>query len=307
MSAPAIEISALPNLTPVLITGNDTRKFLQGQLSSDLRELSPDRGLLASYNSAAGRVCAILSLLVRPEGVFALIPTLLLSDTLQRLSRFVLREQIAWTDAREHWAIAEVSPDDLTTLALPTHLGTRGECACLPHATLLRWWSVEPRYLLLIRRSSVRLREPRPEQHDLTVAFRRAEIASGLPSVQAATSDAFLPQMLNLDLLGGVSYDKGCYLGQAVIARARQKPLERRMFRFRAAGAPPPAGTRVMHAGAPVGAVIDAVACGTTTCELLAVVDIDVFQRAAALQLDDTQHTLLTALELPYVTARAQL
>ena len=86
------------------------------------------------------------------------------------------------------------------------------------------------------------------------LAWRRADVAAGLPHVYAETYEAFVAQMLNLDLLGGISFAKGCYTGQEIIARTHYRgAIKRRMVRFRAACPPPAPGSRVLAGDAACG------------------------------------------------------
>jgi folate-binding protein YgfZ len=75
---------------------------------------------------------------------------------------------------------------------------------------------------------------PQSDEHAAREAWRALDIADGLPQIYTATSEAFVAQMLNLDVVGGVSFEKGCYTGQEVIARAHYRgKVKRRMQRFR--------------------------------------------------------------------------
>jgi folate-binding protein YgfZ len=104
--------------------------------------------------------------------------------------------------------------------------------------------------------------------------WRLAGIRAGLPQVYPETYETFVAQMLNLDLLGGVSFEKGCYTGQEIIARAHFRgAIKRRMFRFECACPPPPPGTRVLAGDQHAGDVVDAAATGEG-CELLAVITL---------------------------------
>jgi len=115
------------------------------------------------------------------------------------------------------------------------------------------------------------------------------------------THESFVAQMLNLDLIGGISFEKGCYTGQEIIARAHFRgTVKRRMFRFGAVCTPPVPGTRVLAAGAHAGEVVDAVATGTG-CELLAVVSLA--HKDSALTLDSNPAVTLEQLPLPYPVA----
>jgi folate-binding protein YgfZ len=123
-----------------------------------------------------------------------------------------------------------------------------------------------------------------------------SQLRAGIPHVFPETHEAFVAQMLNLDVLGGISFEKGCYTGQEIIARAHFRgAVKRRMFRFAANCAPAPPGTRLISNGEHAGDVVYAAAT-EDGCELLAVVSLA--QADAALALENG--TALTKLSLPY-------
>jgi folate-binding protein YgfZ len=124
--------------------------------------------------------------------------------------------------------------------------------------------------------------------------WRLAGIRAGLPQVYPETHEAFVAQMLNLDLLGGVSFEKGCYTGQEIIARTHFRgAIKRRMFRFQCAGPPPAPGTRVLVGEQHAGDVVDAAGS-----ELLAVITLA--QADAELELESNRGARLERLPLPY-------
>jgi folate-binding protein YgfZ len=132
-----------------------------------------------------------------------------------------------------------------------------------------------------------------PQGHPYREAdWRLAGIRAGLPQVYPETYEAFVAQMLNLDVLGGVSFEKGCYTGQEIIARTHFRgAIKRRMFRFGYTGAPPIPGARVLAGEQHAGDVVDAAAG-----ELLAVINLA--QQDAELRLESG--TQLQKLALPY-------
>ena len=128
--------------------------------------------------------------------------------------------------------------------------------------------------------------------------WRLAGIRAGLPQVYPETHEAFVAQMLNLDLLGAVSFDKGCYTGQEIIARTHFRgAIKRRMFRFECAGPPPAPRTRVLVGEQHAGDVVDAAAT-RDGCELLAVISLA--QQDAELELESNRGVRLKKLPLPY-------
>src|SRR5215831_6973743 len=102
-----------------------------------------------------------------------------------------------------------------------------------------------------------------------------SQIRAGVPHVFPATHEAFVAQMLNLDVLGAISFDKGCYTGQEIIARAHYRgAVKRRMFRFAAECIPPPAGTRLIAGNCEHAGDVVYGASAETGCEMLAVVNL---------------------------------
>lgn len=288
MSAGRVSLRALQYLTPVVITGNDARKFLQGQLSNDVRKLSPQTALLASQSSGRGRVQSILTLLERPAGLFAILPTHAERATIERMRHFVLREQVTFHEPTHDWFLAPVTEAELTTLGIQTPPQEPGACVTTDSASVLRWWSREPRYLLLGRRAAFDVSADATGALDH--AWHLADVHAGLPAIHAASYDKFVAQQLDLDTLGAISYDKGCYVGQEIIARARRAEKRRVLALYTATSAPPLPGTALWLAGEPVGEVVDAAADGAA-CALLAVVDAA--HTASPLHLSDTSHSTL--------------
>jgi folate-binding protein YgfZ len=124
------------------------------------------------------------------------------------------------------------------------------------------------------------------------------QIRAGLPQVYPETHESFVAQMLNLDMLGAISFEKGCYTGQEIIARTHYRgAVKRRMFRFACDSAPAMPGSRVLSSGQHAGDVVDA-AAAAKGCELLAV--INVAQIDAPLELESAPGQSLTRVPLPY-------
>jgi folate-binding protein YgfZ len=141
-----------------------------------------------------------------------------------------------------------------------------------------------------------------PESHAYREPdWRLAGIRAGLPQVYPETHEAFVAQMLNLDVLGGVSFDKGCYTGQEIIARTHFRgAIKRRMFRFATSGLPPVPGARILVGDQHAGDVVDAAATKEGS-ELLAVIALA--QHEAALELEGLA---LRKLPLPYAIGMSE-
>jgi tRNA-modifying protein YgfZ len=158
-------------------------------------------------------------------------------------------------------------------------------------ATRLRKYVLRSKVKVEALPAAIELPQPHPYRE---AEWQLAGIRAGLPQVYPETHETFVAQMLNLDLLGGVNFEKGCYTGQEIIARTHFRgAIKRRMFRFECASPPPPPGTRVLAGEQHAGEVVDA-AGG----ELLAVINLA--QQDAELEVESNRGPRLKKLPLPY-------
>ncbi len=283
-------MNPLPNLALLQLTGPDVRSFLQGQLSNDLDALTTEQSLLACCNSAQGRVQAVLHLIERSESIVALVPSAMLDATLTRLRKYVLRAKLTLQDARKvlqpYWA--EESELAAQGWPVPQRLGEHRQQG---EISVLRWPDPIQARFLVLRPGTAEASDNAVEQR-----WQLADIRAGLPQVLPETNESFVAQMLNVDVLGGISFNKGCYTGQEIIARAHFRgAVKRRMFRLQAACSAPTPGTRILNNGEPAGEVVSA-ANTENGCELLAVLSLA--QHTAPLVL--AGEIPLQLLSLPY-------
>lgn len=227
------------------VSGQDAAKFLQGQATCDLLRLPDNRSTLGAFCTAKGRVLATFRAFRHEGTLYLLLPLELLETVRKRLSLYVLRSDAKVGDVTERYARFGASGADL-----PEKLGLPGladnEFAAREGLIVLRVPSAgPPRFLILAEapRASECLQTLEAAGCAPTdeTAWRLADIRAGIPTVQAATAEEFLPQMLNLDLTGGIAFDKGCYTGQEIVARTHyQGHLKRRLFRYAATEGPLP-------------------------------------------------------------------
>ena len=224
------------------VRGRDALSFLQGQLSNDLALLTPERSLLAGYHNPQGRVLALMRLFAPVAGeTLAILPRELAAPVASRLRTFILRSKVELADESASWRIegligaagpgtAPLAPP--FTAQLPE---VPGVLARLGSSVALRVGTHPARWLLVSPAASAP-GEPAFERcaRAAPLEWRRLAIANGEPEVYAATSGEFVAQMLNLDVLAAIDFDKGCYTGQEVIARAHYRGrVKRRLQRFR--------------------------------------------------------------------------
>ncbi len=227
------------------VQGPDATRFLQGQLSSDIGRLSAERSVLAGYHNPQGRTIAILRLVwLGAEDFLALLPRELAPSVAAHLSKFVLRAKVKIADHSADWRAAGLVGPDSAEDAQPRAIvqTSGGTLASNVNGQTARGSSVlvrvagTPSRWLIVSPTDSPVNESPDAPHVVPgdrETWRLFDIASGQPQIYAATSEEFVAQMLNLDLLDAISFDKGCYTGQEVIARAHYRGrVKRRLQRF---------------------------------------------------------------------------
>jgi hypothetical protein len=226
----------LAHLGVLAVRGAEARKFLNGQLSQDVLSLAANRVELAGLHNAQGRMIALLRLVpLGTDDVLCVLSRTLLADTLATLRKFLLRAKATLTDESATWIIEGLADD----AALPAAVGSArvdGARISWRHAAdgrVIRLRPASPGPDASGADPSVASDHVSAEEVALA-AWQLADIAAGLPEITESTRGEFVAQMLNLDALGGISFTKGCYTGQEVIARAHYRGrVKRRVQRFR--------------------------------------------------------------------------
>ncbi len=293
--------------------GEDARDFLQAQLTNDLRRVDEGRSQLSAYCTPKGRMLAVFRLFLREAHFYLEMPRALVEPTLGRLRKYVLRAKVSLEDASDALVRMGLSGPNAER-ELGEVLGTAPptEADGVVHAdglTVIRIPGPHPRFELhgdleAVQRAWTRL--------DVRAAPVGAEpwtlldILAGIPTVLPETVEAFVPQMANLHAVGGLSFEKGCYPGQEVVARMQYLgKLKRRMYRFHVDGdAPSEPGMDIYAPGGgtpdqSVGKVVAAAPWPDGGRELLAVVQI-ASAEAGGLRLGAPDGPALEPRELPY-------
>jgi folate-binding protein YgfZ len=293
----------LPHFGLLRFAGPDALGFLQGQVSNDTRSLGNGMPMLAAYSTPQGRVVAVLHLLPHSSGVIALLPREIVLPTLERLRKYVLRAKVKIEDLSEEFAVVgryRSTAAAFGELPVPDAAQGYAERNGIGVARVgsdpNRYWIIGPAQDLMSHGTEDEPKATQPAGHD----WRLADIRSGLPQVYAATREMFVAQMLNLDLIDGISFTKGCFTGQEIIARTQHLGrIKRRLFRLRL-----PAGTwaigQAVHLADGRNGRLTELAQTGAGFEALAVLSIDTkaVGRDAA-DPESTTSTLIDAAELP--------
>ncbi|MFT4629367.1 MAG: folate-binding protein YgfZ [Arenicella sp.] len=228
----------ISHLSLIKISGPDAQTFLQGQLTNDVAKLS-NSWQYAGYCNPKGRLLALLQIWRQEENFYALISSDLVEATSKRLRMYVMRSKVSIEELADCKLIGLLQHSSLApTLArlnLPPEDAAceQSELGEYRHGDLIQNQKacvliINKRALIVHKAGTEDSTEPSLETNS---RWLQADISEGVPQVCAATVEQFIPQMLNLDILGGVSFKKGCYTGQEIVARMHYLgKLKQRMF-----------------------------------------------------------------------------
>ena len=257
--------------------GADARAFLHAQLTNDIENLPPGRARYAGWCTAKGRLLATFLVIPHADGFLLQVARDLVPSVQKRLSMFILRAKVKLTDASAQWH----------------QYGTWG--ASQPSGDLV---VIESSGQVAVRIDSERvliLDTHAREAQRLAGDWTLAEVRAGRAHITQATQDQFVPQMVNLELSGGVDFQKGCYPGQEIVARAQYRgEVKRRLYRL--GGAPLAVGQSLYADGntEPAGTVVNA-----AEGESLAVLQVAAGDAKAPVR-PAPQSPALEILSLPY-------
>jgi folate-binding protein YgfZ len=298
----------------ILVTGDDAQHFLQNQLSSDITLIDETRHQLSSYSTPKGRMLGIFRVIRISNGYILVTTRAMVTPLLQKLFHYVLQSQVNLADASDHFARFAMQTDNAEIAAHP--LLAREPGATLQNDSLisiqLEPLALQRRYLVLCLDAGEAINLWRAFAETLQPAgfdsWRLADIRAGIPSIYPDTAEEFVLQMANLTALGGVSFKKGCYPGQEIVARMQYLgKLKRRMFLARLeTGQLPRPGDELVATGKQEadgsGKIVDAAFDSDGVCHCLYIAQI-ARAESGDLQLLSQPETRIENVNLPYPLA----
>lgn len=279
-------IADLSGLGCIRITGEDAGEFLQGQFSNDVKLLDDTNSQLSSYCNPKGRMLAAFRLYRLDDTFYMLLPADTLDAALKRLRMFVLMSKVTLEDcSTDKICIGISGPNAESQLQQQFGDAPKQDNALLScHGVeLLRIAGPHARYILCGSLSDIQQTWLALAATCTSVgqmAWKLLDIEVGQPNIYASTVEAFIPQMVNLHAISGVSFSKGCYPGQEIVARMHYLgKLKRRMYRAHIeTDTSPQPGDEIFSAasesGQGAGRIVEASPAAEGGYEVLAVVQI---------------------------------
>ncbi len=275
------------------VSGEEAQTFLQNLLSNDIREVNQGRAQLSSLNDPKGRMLATLLIWQTGADYYLQLPRSLCAAIQKKLSMYVLRAKVKIEDASEQQVSLGFAGQDAAILLKDAVSSLVPQEIYDVQRGALSIGGIQQGHFNIIRLGDTRFQinttpQFASEQWQKLSAGARSvgstcwdwlTIRAGIPFIQPATQEQFVPQMANLEVIGGVNFKKGCYPGQEIVARMQYLgKLKRRMYLAHVdGGAAPQPGDALFSAdmeGQASGMVVNATAAPGGGHDVLAVVQI---------------------------------
>ena len=218
----------------IQICGNDAEEFLQGQLTQDLSLLPAAVSLPAAWCNPKGRVITTVRLLSLEESIGLMVPASLVDVVIQRLTMYRLRSDVSIDRASDNWTSIVIGGDDAIGALADKGLLPAANAARASHGLIAVDFSGADRFVEIFGPeqafADAGLAIESNHDDELRAAMK---IRAGIAEITSENTEKFTPHMLNLDKQGAISFNKGCYTGQEVVARTENLgECKRRLKRY---------------------------------------------------------------------------
>lgn len=212
----------LKNNGIIQITGEERAKYLQGQITADINELNDNNALLACHCNFKGKTWSVFFTFAWQDSILLVTHNSVLKQSLSELNKYGVFAKVDISDQSDNWQITGGS-GDLFEAALKEIFGElpTGDRSVISNSNglVMSVKHPEQRYLI-IQPNNAKILLSCDISEDSN-QWEIADIKSGLGDIRASTVDEYVPQMLNLQALNAIDFEKGCYMGQEVVARTK--------------------------------------------------------------------------------------
>ncbi len=228
---------AADELGLIMVSGEDASEFLQNQLSNDIKLIDQTRFQLSSYSTPKGRMLGVFRVIQVSNGYLLLTTRGMVQSLLEQLFKYIVQAKVTLADASDYFARIALQSDQPGIIEhplMPTEPGAVIQNDSVISLQLEELGS-QQRFLLMFLSADEAINFWESFATQIQVAgfssWHLSEIKAGIPMIYPQTKEEFVLQMANLGALGGVSFKKGCYPGQEIVARMEYLgKLKRRMF-----------------------------------------------------------------------------
>ena len=273
--------------------GPEVQSFLQGQLTNDVKALSGTRSHYSGYCTPKGRLLATLLMWQRDGTYYMQMPRELCEPVRKRLSMYILRAKVKAADVTGEYVLFGLTGADAASLVAaiaglaPVATTTAIHDVVHSESVSVLMLPVQRYLVVATQADAIRIEALLAAEATESPAtlWSALDIDAGIPTVVAATQEQFVPQTVNFDLIGAVSFDKGCYPGQEIVARTHYLGrVKQRMVRARiTANVAPAAGDKLyseLYGNQASGMIVSAVSADAGNHDVLAVIQTSSLEKS---------------------------
>jgi len=232
-------ICDLSQYSLIVIAGGDAAAFIQGQFTNDVKKVDENKSQLSAFCNNKGRMIANFRLFKHQQNYFLSLKNDLVERSIRHLQNYILRSQVAIQDISEQLIHLGISGDNAATLLSPLIESISQEIDSVSHNDnyiAIRVAGQKPRYEIFCSVEHAKVLWEKVSAQAETVnssCWDYLDIHAGIPYIDANSSEEYVPQMTNMELINGVSFTKGCYTGQEIVARMHYLgKLKKRCYRI---------------------------------------------------------------------------
>lgn len=296
----------LSHLSLLELGGEDAAAFLQGQVTNDVKQLDGSNSQYAGYCNPKGRMLALFFAYAHAGNYYLQVDARLSESIAKRLRMYVLRSKVVITDVSEKFVrigVAGKNAEQILNQRFPQLPQQAHVLAVSETGIAIRLPGLIPRFEVIVDAGQAPALWDQLKQQLKPVgrdAWEWLEVQAGIPDIVPATQEEFVPQMVNLDILGGINYKKGCYTGQEIVARTHYlgKVKRRTQLAHVSSGSAPTAGDDVFieDGEQPIGKIVRSAPSPAGGYDVLAELRLESLKEE---KLRWNQHTLVLS-HLPY-------
>lgn len=216
---PPLMLAHLSHLGLIKVVGEQSRSFIHGQVTTDISSLTADQWRWGAHCDPKGKMLASFRTFAIQDTLLLLMPRDTIAVDLPQLQKYAVFSKATLSDATEEWCLLGVAGEQANEF-VRQHFGEiTAELTLIEHGAILK---EADRFILVLQPQAAVALTTAHTIFDAS-AWQAVEIAAGYPNLAASHANQYVPQMCNLQAINGISFNKGCYMGQETVARMKYR------------------------------------------------------------------------------------
>lgn len=217
---PPLVLTQLSHLGLIKIVGEQGRSFIHGQVTTDISSLAADQWRWGAHCDPKGKMLASFRTFAINDALFMLMPQDTLAIDLPQLQKYAVFSKATLSNDTPAWALLGVAGEQAAQFVTKHFGDIQQELTLVEHGAILKDGD---RFILMLTPEAANAICNHSDKVFDASAWQALEIRAGYPNLSASHANQYVPQMCNLQALNGISFNKGCYMGQETIARMKYR------------------------------------------------------------------------------------